>query len=95
MSVINELMGHDEIVVWGVDPSPLASREKWITVQLAQYQELLIIIQVMSNEVFTEIANIRLYIICRSTSGHPIDMILPFSMWLRYDLSSLLHNELV
>jgi hypothetical protein len=44
MSVIFEAMGLYEIVVSGIDPSPLAFAEELITFQLAQRQGLLVII---------------------------------------------------
>jgi hypothetical protein len=59
MSVIFEAMGLYAIVVSGIDPSPLASAEELITVQLAQRQGLLVIIQVVSNEIFGEIAKLK------------------------------------
>jgi hypothetical protein len=59
MSVIFEAMGLYEIVVTGIDPSPLASAEELITFQLAQRQGLLVIIQVVSNEIFGEIAKLK------------------------------------
>jgi hypothetical protein len=59
MSVSFEGMGLYEIVVTGIDPSPLASAEELITVQLGQRQGLLVIIQVVSNEIFGEIAKLK------------------------------------
>jgi hypothetical protein len=58
MSVIFEAIGLYEIVVLGIGPSPLASAEDLITIQLAQRQALLVIINVMSNETFGEIAKL-------------------------------------
>jgi hypothetical protein len=52
-------MGLYEIVVSGIDPSLLASAEELITFQLAQRQGLLVIIQVVSNEIFGEIAKLK------------------------------------
>jgi hypothetical protein len=52
-------MGLYEIVVSGIDPSPLASAEELITVQRGQRQGLLVIIQVVSNEIFGEIAKLK------------------------------------
>jgi hypothetical protein len=54
MLVIFEVLGLYEIIVSGIDPSPLASAEELITFQLAQRQGLLVIIQVVSNEIFGE-----------------------------------------
>jgi hypothetical protein len=59
MSVIFEAMGLYEIIVSGIDPSSLASAEDLITFQLAQRQGLLVIIQVVSNEIFGEIAKLK------------------------------------
>jgi hypothetical protein len=59
MLVIFEAMGFYEIVVSGIDPSPLASAEKLITFQLVQRQGLLVIIQVVSKEMFGEIAKLK------------------------------------
>jgi hypothetical protein len=59
MSVIFEARGLYEIVVSGIEPSPLASAEELITFQLAQRQGLLVIIQVVSNEIFGEIAKLK------------------------------------
>jgi hypothetical protein len=59
ISVIVEAMGLYEIVVSSIDPSPLVSVEALITVQLAQQQGLLVIIQVVSNEIFGEIAKLK------------------------------------
>jgi hypothetical protein len=59
MSVFFEAMGLYEIVVSGLDPSPLACAEELITFQLAQRQGLLFIIQVVSNEIFGEIAKLK------------------------------------
>jgi hypothetical protein len=59
MLVIFEAMGIYEIVVSGIDPSPLASAEELITFQLAQQQGLLVIIQVVSNQIFSEIAKLK------------------------------------
>jgi hypothetical protein len=59
MSVIFEAMGLYEIFVSGIDPSPLASVEELITFQLARRQGLLVIIQVVSNEIFREIAKLK------------------------------------
>jgi hypothetical protein len=51
MSVILKTMGHYEIVVSGIDPPPLTSAEKLITFQLVHQQELLVIIQIVSNKI--------------------------------------------
>jgi hypothetical protein len=59
MSVIFEVMGLYEIVVSGIDPSSLASAEELITFQVAQRQGLLVIIQVVANEIFREIAKLK------------------------------------
>jgi hypothetical protein len=52
-------MGLYEIVVSGIEPSPLAFAEELITFQIAQRQGLLVIIQVVSNETFGEIAKLK------------------------------------
>jgi hypothetical protein len=52
-------MGLYEIVVSGIDPSPLVSAEELITFQCPQRQGLLVIIQVVSNEIFGEIAKLK------------------------------------
>jgi uncharacterized membrane protein len=105
MSVIFEAMGLYKIVVSGIDLSPLASAEELITFQLAQRQGLLVIIQVVSNEILAKLPNLRLHMICGSTSGHLIDMQFnPFyvfvlrsfmrieqeSVWQRYSLSEFI-----
>jgi hypothetical protein len=59
MSVIFEVMGLYEIVVLGIDPSPLASAEELITFQLVERQGLLVIIQVVSKKIFGEIAKLK------------------------------------
>jgi hypothetical protein len=59
MSIILEAMGLDEIVVSGMDLSPLASAEDLIAFQLAQRQGLLVIIQVVSNKIFCTIAKLK------------------------------------
>jgi hypothetical protein len=59
MSVIFEVLGVYEIVVSGIDPSPLVSVEELITFHLAQRQGLLLISQVMSNTIFTQIAQLK------------------------------------
>jgi hypothetical protein len=56
---IFEVMGLYEIVETGIDPSPLTSGEELITFQLAQRQGLLVITQVVSNEIFGEIAKLK------------------------------------
>jgi hypothetical protein len=58
MSVIFGARGIDKIVVSCINPSPLASAEELITFQLAQRQGLLVIIQVVSNEIFGKIAKL-------------------------------------
>jgi hypothetical protein len=58
MSVIIEAMGLYKIVVSGIDPSPLVSAKELITFHLAQRQGLLVIILVISNEIFGEIATL-------------------------------------
>jgi hypothetical protein len=52
-------MGLYEIVVSGIDPSPLVSMEQLITFQVTRQQGLLVIIQVVSNEIFGEIAKLK------------------------------------
>jgi hypothetical protein len=59
MSVIFEAMGLYKIVVTGIDPSPLASAEELIIFQLTQRQGLLVIMQVVSNDLFEEIAKLK------------------------------------
>jgi hypothetical protein len=59
MSFMFEAIELYEIVVSGIDTSPLASAEELITVQLAKRQGLLVIIQVVSNEIFGEIAKLK------------------------------------
>jgi hypothetical protein len=59
MSVIFEVMGLYEIIVSGIDPSPLASAEELITFQRAQRQGLLVIIQVVSNEISGKLAKLK------------------------------------
>jgi hypothetical protein len=59
MSVIFEAMGLYEIVVSDISPSPHASVEELITFELAQPQGLLVIIQIVSNEIFGEIAKLK------------------------------------
>jgi hypothetical protein len=59
MSVIFEVMGLYEIVVSGIDLSPLTSADELTTFQLAQRQGLRLIIQVVSNETFGEIAKLK------------------------------------
>jgi hypothetical protein len=59
MSVIFEAMGLYEIGISVIDPSPLASAEDLITFQLTQRQGLLGIIQVVSKEIFGEIAKLK------------------------------------
>jgi hypothetical protein len=50
MLIILEEMGLYEIVISGINPSPLASAEQLITFQLTDRQGLLVIIQVVYNE---------------------------------------------
>jgi hypothetical protein len=59
MSVIFEAMGLYKIVVSDIDLSRLESAEEVITFQLAPRQGLLVIIQVLSNEIFGEIAKLK------------------------------------
>jgi hypothetical protein len=59
MSIIFEARGLYEIVVSGINPSPLASVEELITFQLTQRQRLLVIIRVVSNEIFGEISKLK------------------------------------
>jgi hypothetical protein len=59
MSVIFEVMSLYVIMVSAIDPSPLASGEVLIYFQVAQRQGLLVIIQVVSNEIFGEIAKFK------------------------------------
>jgi hypothetical protein len=59
MSVIFEAMGLYEIIVSGIDASPLASAPELITFQPAQREGLLVIIQVVSNKIFGEIAKLK------------------------------------
>jgi hypothetical protein len=56
---IFDAMGLYEIGVSGIDPSPLASVEELITFQLEERQEHLVIIQVVSNEIFSKIAKLK------------------------------------
>jgi hypothetical protein len=56
ISVIFKVMGLYKIVVLGIDLFPLASLTELITFQLAQRQGLLVIIQVVSNDIFDKIA---------------------------------------
>jgi hypothetical protein len=58
MLVIFEAIGLYEILVLGINSSLLASADKSITFQLAQQQRLRIIIQVLSNEIFGQIAKL-------------------------------------
>jgi hypothetical protein len=44
---------------------------------------------------FAKSANLRLYMICGSTSGCPIDVIQPFPMSLRFDHLCASNNESV
>jgi hypothetical protein len=59
MSVMFKTIGVYEIGQSGIDRSPLASAEDLITFQLPQLQGLLVIIQVVSNEIFSEIAKLK------------------------------------
>jgi hypothetical protein len=59
ISLIFEAMGHYEIFVSGIDPSPLACAEELITFQIAQRQRLLLMIQVVSNEIFGKITKLK------------------------------------
>jgi hypothetical protein len=59
ISIIFKGMGLYKIIVMGIDLSPLASAEELITFQLTQRQGRLVIIQVMSNEIFGEIAELK------------------------------------
>jgi hypothetical protein len=59
MSVIFKAMGLYKIVVSGIDSSPLASTEELITFQLAQRQGFLVIIQIVSNKIFGDIAKLK------------------------------------
>jgi hypothetical protein len=59
MSVIFEAVGLYEILVSGIDPSPLASVEELITFKLPQRQGLLVIIQVVSNKIFGKMAKLK------------------------------------
>jgi hypothetical protein len=59
MSVIFEAMGLYEFVVLGINRAPLASAEELITFQVAQRQGLLVIIQDVSNELFSQIAKLK------------------------------------
>jgi hypothetical protein len=59
ISVIFDAMGLYKIIVSCIDPSPLASTKNLITFQLAQGEGLLVIIQVVSNEIFGEIAKLK------------------------------------
>jgi hypothetical protein len=59
ISVIFEGMGLQKIVVISIDPSPLEMGEDFITFQLAQGQELLVISQVMCNDILREITKLK------------------------------------
>jgi hypothetical protein len=59
MSVILDTMGLYEIVIMGIDSSLLVSSEELITFHLVQQQGLLVIIQVVSNKIFGEIAKLK------------------------------------
>jgi hypothetical protein len=52
-------MGLYNIVLLGIDPSLFASAEELITSQLSQRQGLLVIIMVVSNKLFPEIAKLK------------------------------------
>jgi hypothetical protein len=75
ISIIFEAMGLYEILVSGIDPSPLASAEELITFQLAQRQGVLVIVQILSYEIFSEMAKLRT----------PHDMWIYLRMSSRYD----------
>jgi hypothetical protein len=59
MSVIFEAMGLYDILVMGIDLSLLVSTEELITFQLIQQQALLVIIPVVSNNIFGKIAKLK------------------------------------
>jgi hypothetical protein len=59
MLVIFEAMGLYEIDVSGIDPSLLVSVEELITFQHAQRQGLLVMIKVVSDEIFSQIAKLK------------------------------------
>jgi hypothetical protein len=60
MSVIFVAMGLYEIVVSGINPSPVASAEELNTFQLAQRHRHLVIIQIVTNEIFGDIAKLKI-----------------------------------
>jgi hypothetical protein len=57
--VIFEVMCLYQIMGLGKDPSPLAAAEQLITFQVAQRHGLLVIIQVVSTDIFSEINNLK------------------------------------
>jgi hypothetical protein len=59
MSAMFEAKGLYETFVKGIDQSSLASAEELITFQLVQRQGHLVIIQVVSNEIFGKIAKLK------------------------------------
>jgi hypothetical protein len=59
MSVIFEAMSLDNLIITCIDPSPHVSTEEWMTFEVAQQQRRLVIIQVVSNKIFGQIANLK------------------------------------
>jgi hypothetical protein len=53
------VIGLSEIIMSAIDLSPLASAEELITFQITHGQGLLVIIQVMSEEIFGEIVKLK------------------------------------
>jgi hypothetical protein len=79
-------MGISQILISGIDQSPLASAEELITFQVEQQQDLLVIIQIVSNDIFGNIANYsRVHIICGSASGYPTNVISLFRISWCFD----------
>jgi hypothetical protein len=59
LSLILEAMSLYKIIVSGIDVLPHASAEELITFKLKQQQGLLVIIEVVSNEIFGKIAKLQ------------------------------------
>jgi hypothetical protein len=85
MSLIIEVMALYEIVVSGIDPSPLESAEDLITFNLVQGQGLLGIIQVCKMKSSAKSPKLSLFMICRFICRCYTDVIQPDSMSLGFD----------
>jgi hypothetical protein len=59
MLIIFEVMGLDENIIIGIDPSPLAFEENLITFYCGNRYGLLVIRQIVSNELSSKITKLK------------------------------------